>query len=136
MLSFAIPDTVVGVSYVAAFNVPPVVIRSTVGILVIRGSNKAAAQTQRGTFHAGDLAIALAGADGPATVSIRPERIGLRSDGSAEVISAIYLGSRTEYVVETGSSEMLVSRPIWEEPIVAGAAVTIEIHPTDLTRVK
>ncbi|TVQ52561.1 MAG: iron ABC transporter permease [Rhodobacteraceae bacterium] len=35
MLSFAIPGTVVGVSYVAAFNVPPVDITGTMAILVI-----------------------------------------------------------------------------------------------------
>ena len=35
MLSFAIPGTVVGVSYVAAFNVPPVDITGTAGILII-----------------------------------------------------------------------------------------------------
>jgi len=35
MLSFAIPGTVVGVSYVAAFNVPPVDITGTMTILII-----------------------------------------------------------------------------------------------------
>ncbi|BDA84330.1 iron ABC transporter permease [Aureimonas sp. SA4125] len=35
MLSFAIPGTVVGVSYVAAFNVPPVDITGTMSILII-----------------------------------------------------------------------------------------------------
>ncbi|GGA63260.1 ABC transporter permease [Pelagibacterium lentulum] len=35
MLSFAIPGTVVGVSYVAAFNIPPVDITGTMAILVI-----------------------------------------------------------------------------------------------------
>jgi iron(III) transport system permease protein len=35
MLSFAIPGTVVGVSYVAAFNVPPVDITGTAAILII-----------------------------------------------------------------------------------------------------
>ncbi len=35
MLSFAIPGTVVGVSYVAAFNVPPIDITGTAAILVI-----------------------------------------------------------------------------------------------------
>jgi hypothetical protein len=52
------------------------------------------------------------------------------------VLSASYLGSRTEYVIETGAGEMLVSRPIWEDALPAGAAVSIDIHPTDLTRVK
>ncbi|MDP5359182.1 MAG: TOBE domain-containing protein [Paracoccaceae bacterium] len=102
----------------------------------IGDANLIAGTVQNGTFHAGDLGLALAGPDGAATVSIRPERIGLRRDGSAKVISATYLGSRTEYVVQTGAGEMLVSRPIWEDAIDAGAAVTIEIRPTDLTRVK
>ncbi|WP_245904381.1 ABC transporter permease [Roseicyclus mahoneyensis] len=35
MLSFAVPGTVVGVSYVAAFNVPPVDITGTAAILII-----------------------------------------------------------------------------------------------------
>ena len=35
MLSFAIPGTVVGVSYILAFNVPPVEITGTAAILVI-----------------------------------------------------------------------------------------------------
>lgn len=35
MLSFAIPGTVVGVSYVAAFNVPPIDITGTASILII-----------------------------------------------------------------------------------------------------
>lgn len=35
MLSFAIPGTVVGVSYVAAFNVPPIDITGTMAILII-----------------------------------------------------------------------------------------------------
>lgn len=102
----------------------------------IGDANLIAGTVQNGTFHAGDLGLAIAGPDGAATVSIRPERIGLRRDGSAKVISATYLGSRTEYVVQTGAGEMLVSRPIWEDAIDAGAAVTIEIRPTDLTRVK
>lgn len=91
---------------------------------------------QNGRFHAGDLAIDLAGPDGAATVSIRPERIGLSTGGTAKVVSATYLGSRTEYVLETGAGELLVSRPIWETAIVQGADVTIEIAPSDLTRVK
>jgi iron(III) transport system permease protein len=35
MLSFAIPGTVVGVSYIAAFNVPPIDITGTMAILII-----------------------------------------------------------------------------------------------------
>ncbi len=102
----------------------------------IGDANLIAGTVQNGTFHAGDLGLALAGPEGAATVSIRPERIGLRRDGSAKVISATYLGSRTEYVVQTGAGEMLVSRPIWEDAINAGASVSLQIDPSDLTRVK
>jgi len=35
MLSFAIPGTVVGISYILAFNVPPIEITGTVFILII-----------------------------------------------------------------------------------------------------
>lgn len=91
---------------------------------------------QGGTFRAGDLEFDLAGPDGPATVSIRPERISLLAAGPARVESATYLGSRTEYVIATGAGEMLVSRPIWEVALPAGADVSIDIHPSDLTRVK
>jgi iron(III) transport system ATP-binding protein len=91
---------------------------------------------QGGQFRAGNLSIDLAGPDGLATISIRPERISLHKEGSAKVLRASYLGSRTEYVIETGAGEMLVSRPIWEDALPAGAAVSIDIHPTDLTRVK
>jgi len=91
---------------------------------------------QGGAFRAGDLALALSGADGPATVSIRPERIGLRADGVGRVLSATYLGSRTEYVIDTGAGELLVSRPIAEPALPAGTAVTVTIAPGDLTRVR
>lgn len=90
---------------------------------------------QSGHFHAGDLSIALAGPDGPATTSIRPERIRLVAEGNAKVLSVTYLGSRTEYVVATGAGDLLVSRPIWEETFTAGAAVDVDIAPSDLTRV-
>ena len=35
MLSFAIPGTVVGISYILAFNVPPIELTGTAAILVI-----------------------------------------------------------------------------------------------------
>lgn len=89
-----------------------------------------------GRFHAGDMAIQVAGADGPATISIRPERIRLQAGGTDKILSATYLGSRTEYVVASGAGELLVSRPIWEGGFAGGANVTINIAPSDLTRVK
>lgn len=91
---------------------------------------------QTGQFHVGDMAFDLSGADGSATVSIRPERIGLLAGGIDKVLSATYLGSRTEYVVGTGAGELLISRPIWENGFATGAAVTVEIAAPDLTRVK
>ena len=35
MLSFAIPGTIIGVSYILAFNVPPFELTGTVAILVL-----------------------------------------------------------------------------------------------------
>jgi len=87
-----------------------------------------------GTFRAGDIALPIGGAEGSATISIRPERIRLLPDGPARVASATYLGSRTEYVIATASSELLVSRPISEPAFVAGASVSVEIDADDLTR--
>jgi hypothetical protein len=52
------------------------------------------------------------------------------------VLSATYLGSRTEYVIDTGAGELLVSRPIAEPALPAGTAVTVTIAPGDLTRVR
>lgn len=90
-----------------------------------------------GTFTAGDLSLPLSGGDGPATVSIRPERIRLSADGPARVASATYLGSRTEYVIETqAAEELLVSRPISEPAFKDGTQVTVEIDASDLTRVE
>lgn len=89
-----------------------------------------------GQFRSGDFDWAVAGADGPTTISIRPERIGLRLGGTAKVISATYLGSRTEYVIAAGADEILVSRPISEPVLPAGAEVSMDIAAADLTRVK
>jgi len=102
----------------------------------IGDANLVEGAVQGGQFRAGDMAWPLSGADGPATVSIRPERIGLCADGTARVVSATYLGSRTEYVIATGAGEMLVSRPISEPALAAGAPVTVDITPANLTRVR
>ncbi|MFN6977537.1 MAG: ABC transporter ATP-binding protein [Gemmobacter sp.] len=88
-----------------------------------------------GRFIAEALDLPLSGPDGPATVSIRPERIGLHPAGPATVATATYLGSRMEYLVRHGGTELLVSRPIAEPRLEAGAAVTVLIHPGDLRRV-
>ena len=89
-----------------------------------------------GHFRAADLELVLAGDDGPATVSIRPERITLQTGGPSKVLSATYLGSRTEYVIETGAGELLVSRPISEPAMPNGSAVSLHIASSDLTRVR
>ncbi|BDA84331.1 ABC transporter ATP-binding protein [Aureimonas sp. SA4125] len=88
-----------------------------------------------GRFRAGMLDLPLAGQDGIATVSIRPERIRLTAGGPAQIVSATYLGSRTEYVVALGREELLVSRPIAESAFPAGSAVSVGIDAADLTRV-
>jgi iron(III) transport system ATP-binding protein len=88
-----------------------------------------------GVFAAGGLALPVPGGDGAATLSIRPERIRLVLGGADRVLTATYLGSRMEYVVETGAGELLVSRPIAEPALDEGAAVTAAIDPADVTRV-
>jgi iron(III) transport system ATP-binding protein len=88
-----------------------------------------------GVFAAGGLALPVAGGDGAATLSIRPERIRLAPNGADRVVTATYLGSRMEYVVATGAGELLVSRPIAEPALEEGAAVTVAIDPADVTRV-
>jgi len=101
----------------------------------IGDANLIAGHVSDGQFVSGDMRLALSGPHGPATVSIRPERIGLAAGGTARVLSASYLGSRTEYVVETGAGELLVSRPISEAAFAPGSAVTVAIAPQNLTRV-
>lgn len=100
----------------------------------IGDANLIAGTVSGGTFRAGDIALPIGGAEGSATISIRPERIRLLPDGPARVVSATYLGSRTEYVIATTSSELLVSRPISEPAIAAGASVSVGIDADDLTR--
>ncbi|MFN3686287.1 ABC transporter ATP-binding protein [Salinarimonas sp.] len=88
-----------------------------------------------GRFLAPDFDLPLEGPDGPAAITIRPERIGLSPGGPARVVSATYLGSRREYVVATASGELLVSRPIGEPVLEPGAAVALAIAPGDPIRV-
>ncbi|TVQ52560.1 MAG: ABC transporter ATP-binding protein [Rhodobacteraceae bacterium] len=77
-----------------------------------------------GRFTAGGVAATVVGPDGPARVSIRPERIALAAGGPARVKVATYLGSRMEYVVGAACGDLLVSRPIGEPRFPVGDAVT------------
>ncbi len=88
-----------------------------------------------GHFSAPGLSLPVTGPDGPATLSIRPERITLSPGGPDRVVSATYLGSRMEYVVAAGVGEMLVSRPIVEPRLSAGQAVSLHIGQSDVSRV-
>jgi iron(III) transport system ATP-binding protein len=89
-----------------------------------------------GQFTAGALTLPLAGPDGPATVSIRPERIRLAPGGPARIATATYLGSRIEYSVTSEGVEVLVSRPIAEPRLEAGTDVGLIIGADDLRRVE
>ena len=83
-----------------------------------------------GTFHAADLALPVSGPDGPALVSVRPERIALEAPDAAPlgtVASASYLGSRMEYVVTTGFGDLLVSAPITAQALTPGAKVGLRL---------
>ena len=83
-----------------------------------------------GTFHAADLALPVSGPDGPALVSVRPERIALKAPDAAPlgtVASASYLGSRMEYVVTTGFGDLLVSAPITAQALTPGAKVGLRL---------
>jgi iron(III) transport system ATP-binding protein len=89
-----------------------------------------------GVLEAGTLRLPAPGPDGPATLSIRPERVGLSPGADGAVISATYLGSRMEYLVRVGEHEILVSRPIGEPRHAPGDAVTLRIDAADLRRVE
>ena len=86
-------------------------------------------------FITAGIDLPIDGPDGPATVSIRPERIGLVPGGPAKVLTATYLGSRMEYLTQTGGTELLVSRPIVEPRIPVETPVRLVIEPADLRRV-
>ncbi len=101
----------------------------------IGDANLLRGEVRAGVFSAGDLALPVPGGDGPATLSIRPERIRLSAGGADSVLSATYLGSRMEYVVATGAGELLVSRPISEPALAEGDGVSPAIDPADVTRV-
>lgn len=54
--------------------------------------------------------------------------------GPARILSATYLGSRMEYSVALGAVELLVSRPISEERLVAGQPVSLRVDAGGVTR--
>ena len=96
----------------------------------IGDANMINGQVSGGRFRAADLDLPLAGPDGAAQVSLRPERIALAPGEGAPsgvVRSCTYLGSRWEYEVETGFAELLVSRPMIEAPIAPGTTVALTI---------
>ena len=103
----------------------------------IGDANLIEGRLENGVFHAGDLSLPVPGghSDGAATISVRPERIGLSpaTDGKESVASATYLGSRHEYLVETGYGSLLVSAPITSRPLAAGDRVDVSIPPDGFT---
>lgn len=101
----------------------------------IGDANLVTGAVRAGRFEAGALALPVAWEAGPATASIRPERIRLFPGGGDVVRTATYLGGRMEYAVETGGVELLVSRPIHEPEFAEGAMVRIDVDPADLYRV-
>lgn len=89
-------------------------------------------------FEAEGLSLPLEGEQrhGPATISIRPERIVLAPGGTAKIASATYLGSRHEYLVEAPFGTVLVSAPISLAPFAAGDAVSVTIPQGGFTLVE
>ena len=102
----------------------------------IGDANLVEGRVEGGVFRAGHLALPVTGADGPATATIRPERVRMTPGGQARIGVATYLGSRMEYFVRDGELEFLVSRPIADPRLPAGAAVTLAIDPADLILVR
>ena len=96
----------------------------------IGDANLIEGEVSGGVFRASDLEMPLPGPDGPALVSVRPERIAIEPAGDAprgRVVSASYLGSRTEHVVGTGFGELLVSSPISAAAFAPGTSVTLRM---------
>jgi iron(III) transport system ATP-binding protein len=85
-----------------------------------------------GVFRTAHLAMPVEASDGVTTATIRPERIRLVPGGAARILSASYLGSRMEYVVQDEDLEFLVSRPISEPRLTAGDRVELRIDHNDL----
>lgn len=101
----------------------------------IGDANLITGQVVDGLFTAVGLSLAVSGKNGPATLSVRPERIKLAHGGDGRVTSANYLGSRMEYEVATAAGEILVSRPITETRLDIGTEVTLTFDPEALIRV-
>jgi iron(III) transport system ATP-binding protein len=103
----------------------------------IGDANLIEGRIERGTFHAPGLDLPLEGPEGPALVSIRPERVALGDPGmgpAGRVASATYLGGRMEYVVETDFGELLVSAAIGAPLRSPGEAVGLSISGAVLTQ--
>lgn len=98
----------------------------------IGDANLVEGHVSEGTFSAAHLSLAVDAPNGPVTATIRPERVRLAGGGAAKVMSASYLGSRMEYVVQDEALEFLVSRPIAEPRFVAGDAVSLHLESEDL----
>jgi iron(III) transport system ATP-binding protein len=104
----------------------------------IGDANLIAGRVSGGRFRAGDLDLPLAGPDGEAQISLRPERIGLTPGEGApagRVRSCTYLGSRWEFEIETAFADLLASRPILEAPLPPGTPVALTIPPDAPIRV-
>ena len=96
----------------------------------IGDANLIEGEVSNGTFRASDLELPLPGPDGPALVSVRPERIGIEPAGDAprgRIMSSSYLGSRIEHVVGTGFGELLISSPISGPTFAPGTSVTLRL---------
>lgn len=100
----------------------------------IGDANLIAGRVQSSRFTGAGLDLPVSGNDGPASLSIRPERIALATGGTARIESATYLGSRMEYGVISGGMSLLVSRPIPELRLEPGAAVHLQIDPAGVIR--
>ena len=102
----------------------------------IGDANLIEGEVAEGRFRAGHLAMPVAAENGPITATIRPERIRLAPGGAATILSASYLGSRMEYVVQDGDLEFLVSRPISDVRLAAGDKAELVLDSSDLILVR
>ena len=101
----------------------------------IGDANLIRGRVANGHFAAPGVSLAVPGPDGDATVSVRPERIGLATGDAGRVVSASYLGSRMEYAIDTAAGEILASRPITETRFVVGDSVSLDLDPSAVIRV-
>lgn len=105
----------------------------------IGDANLISGRLENGRFVAEGLTLPFAdpAQEGAATISVRPERIGLDPAGHGGTVqSATYLGSRYEYMVSAGYGSLLVSAPITSTPIAPGAQVGIVIPEDGFTLVE